>query len=109
VILADIWELSVLQAFHPDLDTLTVHCPVVGSQEGFSRSSSFKASVIGILLDAQPFHTGRQINVHEGPERKCVLLTCHISTRGMQHAYWHMLDSEHQIPGFPGEHPSDIE
>jgi hypothetical protein len=54
VILDDIWESSVLQAFHPDLDTSAVHCPIVGAQEGFSCSSSFKANVVGILQDAQP-------------------------------------------------------
>ena len=54
VILDDIWEPSVLQAFHPDLDTSAVHCPIVGAQEGFSRSSTIKANVVGILQDAQP-------------------------------------------------------
>jgi hypothetical protein len=54
MILDDIWEPSVLQALHPDLDTSVVHCSVVGAQEDFSRSLSFKASVVGILQDAQP-------------------------------------------------------
>ena len=54
MILDDIWDPLVLKAFHPELDTSMVHCPVVGAQEGFSRSSSFKANVIGILQDAQP-------------------------------------------------------
>ena len=31
VILADIWEESVLEDFHPDLDQTTVHCPVIGA------------------------------------------------------------------------------
>ena len=54
VILDDIWDPEVFKAFHPDLDTSMVHCPVVGAQEGFSRSSSFKANVVGLLQDAQP-------------------------------------------------------
>jgi hypothetical protein len=54
VTLDDIWDPKVLQAFQPGLDTSQVHCPVVGAQEGFSRSASFTANVIGILQDAQP-------------------------------------------------------
>jgi hypothetical protein len=55
VTLADIWEESVLENFHPDLDQTEVHCPVIGAQEGFSRSNSFKPSVVTILQDAQPY------------------------------------------------------
>ena len=54
VILDDIWDHTVLHAFHPDLDTSVIHCPILGAQEGFSRSASLKASVVGILQDAQP-------------------------------------------------------
>ena len=55
VILADLWEDRVLNSLKPDLDPTVVHCPVIGVQEGFSRSHSFKASVVSILQDAQPY------------------------------------------------------
>ena len=55
VILEDIWEELVLANFHPDLNQTEVHCPVIGAQEGFSRSNSFKPRVVTILQDAQPY------------------------------------------------------
>jgi hypothetical protein len=55
VIFDDIWDATVLEAFKPDLVTTTVHCPLMGAQEGFSRCLELKPTVVGILQDAQPF------------------------------------------------------
>jgi hypothetical protein len=52
VTLTDIWDESVLAGFHPDLVQTDVHCPLIGAQEGFSRSDGLNGSVVSLLQDA---------------------------------------------------------
>jgi hypothetical protein len=54
VILEDLWDPSVLTDFLPDLTLSSIHCPLIGAQEGFSRAKSLKPSVIELLQDSQP-------------------------------------------------------
>jgi hypothetical protein len=54
VLLDDIWDESVLAAFKPGLVLSEVHCPMIGAQEGFSRSLKLEPKVFSLLQDAQP-------------------------------------------------------
>ena len=49
VLLEDIWDDTILSAFKPDLVMSDVHCPLIGAQEGFSRSLKVDPKVISLL------------------------------------------------------------
>ena len=70
VILDDIWDDTVLAAFAPNLVLTDTHCPMIGAQEGFSRSTKITTSVISLLQDAQPYF------LPEG-ELTCALVSKH--------------------------------
>jgi hypothetical protein len=54
VTLDDLWDTSVLANFQPHLQPAELHCPIIGAQEGFSRSSKTEAKVFSLLQDSQP-------------------------------------------------------
>jgi hypothetical protein len=54
VLLEDIWDDTILSAFKPDLVMSDVHCPLIGAQEGFSRSLKVDPKVISLLQDGYP-------------------------------------------------------
>jgi hypothetical protein len=53
VIFDNIWDALVLGASEPILDTMEVHCPVIGAQEEFSQSSKLDPKVFSLLQDSQ--------------------------------------------------------
>jgi hypothetical protein len=54
VILDDIWDASILENFVPALKTADLHCPIIGAQEGFSRSLRLDPKVFSLMQDSQP-------------------------------------------------------
>jgi hypothetical protein len=53
ILLADIWQASVLQPFAAVLDMEQPHCPILGASEGFSRATPSPTPAL-YLADANP-------------------------------------------------------
>jgi hypothetical protein len=111
VLLDDVWDETVLEAFPPHMDNAKVHCPLIGAQEGYSCSTKLEPKVFSLLQDSQP------LLLLAGE------LTCATVTQGenilprtiffpkvcnLPPSDRYAVACGHRTPGFPIEHPMGL-